>query len=65
MAFESGGLTSCRSPVNFALFVFVLGGRTGFDWVILRGTACRGWYVGLVNHRTKNIIANEELALAA
>lgn len=28
-------------------------GRTGFDWVDTLGVACRGWYVGLVNHRTK------------
>jgi F-type H+-transporting ATPase subunit b len=36
-----------------------------FDWVDTSGVACRGWYVGLVNHRTKKITANEELALAA
>ena len=40
-------------------------GRTGFDWVEASKAACRGWYVGLVNHRTKTINANEELALAA
>jgi hypothetical protein len=40
-------------------------GRTGFDLVGTPEAACRGWFVGLVNHRTKTIIANEELALAA
>ena len=30
-----------------------LWGRTGFDLGNAPGVACRGWYVGLVNHRTK------------
>jgi hypothetical protein len=38
---------------------------TGFDPENASAVACRGWFVGLVNHRTKTINANEELALAA
>jgi len=41
-------------------------GRTGFDSSLEAQTACRGWFVGLVNNRTKQINAdNEGLALAA
>ena len=40
-------------------------GRTGFDLVSTPEAACRGWFVGLVKNRTKNIKANEQLALAA
>src|SRR5262249_673929 len=28
-------------------------GRTGFDFADTPEAACRGWFVGLVNHRTK------------
>ena len=41
------------------------GGRTGFDHEDAPEAACRGWFVGLVKHRTEKIKANEELALAA
>jgi beta-lactamase class D len=40
-------------------------GRTGFDLGDAPEAACRGWFVGLVKNRTKKLIANEELALAA
>jgi hypothetical protein len=41
-------------------------GRTGFDSSLEAQTACRGWFVGLVKNRTKQINAdNEGLALAA
>jgi hypothetical protein len=40
-------------------------GRTGFDLGNAPEAACRGWFVGLVNHSDQNINANEELALAA
>src|ERR1700746_687505 len=43
-----------------------LRGRTGFDSSLEAQTACRGWFVGLVKNRTKQINAdNEGLALAA
>ena len=40
-------------------------GRTGFDFADTPEAACRGWFVGLVNHSNQKITANEELALAA
>src|SRR5215831_8315595 len=33
--------------------VFRIRGRTGFDFADTPEAACRGWFVGLVNHRTK------------
>jgi beta-lactamase class D len=41
-------------------------GRTGFDLSLEAQAACRGWFVGLVKNRTKQINADhEDLALAA
>jgi beta-lactamase class D len=40
-------------------------GRTGFDQVDALEAACRGWFVGLVNHSNQKLVANNELALAA
>ena len=40
-------------------------GRTGFDLEEAPEAACRGRCVGLVKHRIKTLVANEELALAA
>jgi beta-lactamase class D len=54
-------LTSCPKGRT----ILLQWGRTGFDLVSTPEAACRGWFVGLVNHRTEKLIANEELALAA
>src|SRR3954468_10124051 len=40
-------------------------GRTGFDFAGTPEAACRGRFVGLVNHSNQTLIANQELALAA
>ncbi len=40
-------------------------GRTGFDFADTPEAACRGRFVGLVNHSNQKLVANEELALAA
>jgi hypothetical protein len=51
--------------VNCARVSPLLRGRTGFDLVDTLEAACRGWFVGLVNHSDQTLSANEELALAA
>src|ERR1051326_46232 len=35
------------------IYPFRIRGRTGFDFADTPEAACRGWFVGLVNHRTK------------
>ncbi len=40
-------------------------GRTGFDFAGTPEAACRGRFVGLVNHSNQKLKANQELALAA
>jgi hypothetical protein len=52
-------------PILPSIFILSLRGRTGFDLENAPEAACRGRFVGLVNHRTKTISANEQLALAA
>src|SRR5262249_18034875 len=59
--------TCCMKPqTEVCIQDNYLGGRTGFDSSLEAQTARRGWFVGLVKNRTKQINAdNEGLALAA
>src|SRR5256885_3472701 len=56
-------LTSGANQAN--IYMFRIRGRTGFDFADTPEAACRGRFVGLVNHSNQKITANEELALAA
>jgi len=44
-----------KTAAGLILAVPFGGGRTGFDLVDSPEVACRGWSVGLVNHRVKQI----------
>src|ERR1700760_636867 len=49
----SGAFKTGRLKKNDTQVVSLVRGRTGFDSLFEAQAACRGWFVGLVNNRTK------------